>query len=109
MGERNESTCTKETPIITRAEIEAAEKAEREFLANYTHYCVQNAAKCTANETCYLDGRHHTNHSDTWVSQVTDKGTACVCQFPYGRAQPDGTGICVKCWNGSYVQKTDPN
>jgi len=104
--------CNGKTPVVSRAEIEAREAKEREFRKNYDTFCgQQNAANCTANETCYFDGRHIDGSAEVRRGDVTDKGAACVCEFPLGRHNVDGTGTCVACKAGpdgkpAYVQKS---
>merc|ERR1719215_54128 len=50
--------CSSKTPVVTRAEIEAKEKKEKEFQMHYDKFCVRNAANCSATEKCYYDKRH---------------------------------------------------
>merc|ERR1712232_874002 len=92
-------------------EAEAKEKAFRE---KYDKYCVKNGANCSATEKCYLDGRHIDGDAEEWSGQVTDKGPACVCPFPDGREEVNGSGKCVPCKSGKdgqspYVQRPAGN
>lgn len=118
---RWKGVCTGDTRKVTRAQIEAKEKKEKEFNEEYKKYCTDNAAHCSATETCYYNKTHLSGNGATSYSGVVqDMGAACVCEFAgddkeYARASKDGTGACVECQPGpngtkpyeQFVQKSD--
>lgn len=97
---RQYGVCNASTPTITRAVIEAQEKKERERVAKYNLYCgVANKANCSEAEICFCDGEH--DEKDSRVMQGgLPHGAVCLCQYPLGRANADGTGACVACKAG---------
>merc|ERR1712151_364020 len=107
---RAKGVCTNATTKVTRVELEAAEAKEKAFREEYDKFCVKNEAHCVATERCYVDGRHIDGDAEEWSGAVKDKGPVCVCPFPNGRENVDGTGACVQCKSGkddkpAYVQK----
>jgi len=114
---RLQGVCNSTTRVVTRAEIEAKEEKQREFMANYTKFCTKNAAKCSSTETCYYARRHLDGDGGSeWSADITDMGSACLCSFTrygdFARAHIDGSGKCVLCASGPngtqpFVQKTE--
>merc|ERR1711862_105181 len=107
---RKDGICTANTTVVTRKQLEAAEAKEKAFQEEYDKFCIHNAANCSVNEFCYVDGRRRVGEADEYVSMVIDKGPVCVCGFPAGREHVDGTGACLPCKAGpdgqpAYVQK----
>mmetsp|Transcript_118468 Transcript_118468/g.335884 ORF Transcript_118468/g.335884 Transcript_118468/m.335884 type:complete len:216 (-) Transcript_118468:101-748(-) len=98
-----DGVCAATTPNVTLADLAKKEAAGHEFAANYTRLCTENAANCSAAETCYYEGTHMDGASSVWSGNVRQDGVACVCQFngmEYARADADGGGSCVVCKAG---------
>jgi hypothetical protein len=113
---REHGVCAKDTPTVTRADIEKKERHDAAFKANFTYWCYQNHAGCTAHQTCYYDKVHLSDdgQSQSWSGMVKHMGPVCTCTFPAGREHTDGTGSCVICKNGAdgqpaYVQRPKGN
>mmetsp|Transcript_71060 Transcript_71060/g.229962 ORF Transcript_71060/g.229962 Transcript_71060/m.229962 type:complete len:224 (+) Transcript_71060:63-734(+) len=89
--------CTETMPVVTRAELEAKEQREREWEGNFTYFCVQKKANCSATEECYYDRRRRSSTGDIWSSSIADGGAVCLCSYPLARTARDGTGACAEC------------
>ena len=99
---RKYGVCNASTPVITRAELEAREKAAKERKTAYDKWCGDgNKADCAATETCFFDREHITGSGSVWYGQLPANRSVCLCQWPRARANPDGTGACVTCKPGA--------
>merc|ERR1711985_135930 len=112
---RKNGVCTEDTQKVTRAELEARERHDSAFKANYTYWCDENHAGCTAHSTCFYDKVHmdggglSNGGGQEFKEVIKQMGQVCVCTFPAARENPDGSGDCVICKNGpdgqpAYVQ-----
>merc|ERR1712048_871883 len=112
---RVNGVCTKDTSVLTRADLEKRERHDAEFKANYTYWCGDgNHAGCTAHMTCYYDKIHLDGDSQVYSGMVQHMGPVCACAFPAARENTDGSGGCVICKNGAdgqpaYVQRPKGN
>jgi len=98
---RRDGVCTKETPKVTLADLDAKEKKQREWNENYEKFCgaASNAANCTQTETCFFDQKSKGGDATITMPGLPKDAPACVCQYPRARSNTDGTGACVQCSN----------
>lgn len=90
--------CNSSTPVVTRADLESKEENQRKWDEQYKTYCTENGANCSSSETCYFDSMHkYSNGATVSRGGLPRNEAVCLCDFPKGRENIDGSGKCVEC------------
>merc|ERR1711957_506531 len=99
---RKWGVCNSTTPVITVQQLEQREKVAAARKALYDEFCgSDNKAGCSASETCFFDKEHDSGTGSVYYANLPVNQSVCLCSFPLGRKNTDGTGACVQCKAGA--------